>query len=133
MKNLLIWVLPSILLNSAILAEETGINEHIEDSLQYNFWNEFGKMSVILGLILISFFVLAWFLKRIMGKRSLWMNESSQIKIIERRPLSPKSALYLIEVEGKKVLIGESPCGIQQLSDVTPKADFKSILKADLI
>jgi len=101
----------------------------MNESIQYNFWDEFGKMSLALSLILISLFILAWALKRVMGKRNIWMNESSIIKILERRPLSPKASLYLLEVEGKKILIGESPNGISRISDVTPKADFQSMLK----
>lgn len=42
-------------------------------------------------------------------------NKTSDIEVLERRALSPKAALYLIDVLGKKVLIGESDKGLTQL------------------
>ena len=43
-----------------------------------------------------------------MKSRVQFINNNKSIKILERRTLSPKSALYLIEVNNEKVLISES-------------------------
>jgi flagellar biogenesis protein FliO len=46
------------------------------------------------------------------------MNSGRSIKILERRPLSAKSILYIIEVEGKKILVSESQFEVRTLSPV---------------
>lgn len=55
------------------------------------------------------------------------------IKIIELRPLMPKSTLALVEVRGKEYLLGISAGGIRLLADVShdageKKPDFASLL-----
>jgi len=46
--------------------------------------------------------------KKISKGRFRSFNYLKSVKILEKRPLSPKSMLYLIEVGGKQVLIAES-------------------------
>ncbi len=55
------------------------------------------------------------------------------IKVIELRPIMPKSTLALVEVRGKDYLLGISANGIQLLADLSgdgreTKPDFESLL-----
>jgi flagellar protein FliO/FliZ len=80
---------------------------------------EVGMQLVYMFLCLIGLLVLAyfsvWFLKRLFQNRIARGNATQSIKILEKRMLSPKSVLYLVEVEGRKVLLAESHLEIQHL------------------
>jgi len=73
-----------------------------------NFQKTFIRMIVSL-VILIGFLILTyWSLKRMARGKQFEKNQSSTIKILEKRSLSPKTLLYLIEVEDQKILMSES-------------------------
>jgi len=80
---------------------------------------------VVAGLILAIYGLAR---KRLM----LGKTGGSAIKIIELRPLMPKSTLALVEVRGKEYLLGISPGGIHLLADCSGatagKPDFQSLL-----
>jgi len=80
------------------------------------FLDEFVNMVATLGLIISLILIIAWFLKRMLNTRQEKENITSIIKVLERRSLSPKSALYLIEIENKTVVIAESMNGITHLT-----------------
>lgn len=81
------------------------------------FLSEFISMVATLGLIISLILIFAWFLKRMVNTRQEQANETSIIKMIERRSLSPKTAIYLLEIEGKSLIIAESPSGVTRLSE----------------
>jgi len=85
---------------------------------EYAFLSEFVRMLSILGMMIGALLLVAWVLKRIMHTRIQQMNATSTIHIIERRALAPKSALYLLEVEGQRMVVAESPAGIQHLTNL---------------
>lgn len=85
------------------------------------FINEFLNMLFVLGGIIALMLVVAWILKRVLSTRELQMNETSVIKVLERRALNPKSALYLVEVHGKGLIIGETPNGLSSLGEIEIK------------
>lgn len=68
----------------------------------------FIKMMVSLGLLLLLLVTTLWAFKRMVRHRQKQANEEMLIKIIEKRVLSPKSMLYLIEIENRKILLSES-------------------------
>lgn len=73
-----------------------------------HFFREFINMLGTLAL-LIAFMVFAsWVLKRMLNQRVQQLNTGSSIKVVEKRALSNKAAVFLIEVEGKAFLVGES-------------------------
>lgn len=82
------------------------------------FLSELLNMVTSLGLIVAAMFGVAWILKRMMAQRMEQANVTSSIKILERRVLTPKSVVYLIEVEGKRILVGESHTGMTKLTDL---------------
>ncbi len=69
--------------------------------------------------LFVAFLLTATYLIRRIG-RARWNKESqtSDIQILERRSLSPKSALYLIEVKGKQILIGETAETVSHLAEI---------------
>lgn len=86
----------------------------MEDSSEpgeYNYWQQFFRMMLILGLILGGVLIIAWFLKGYLNKRVMQVNLQNRIKVLERRNLSQKSMLYLIEVGGKQLVISDSQSG----------------------
>lgn len=87
---------------------ETGKNDR--------FFTEFLNMLATLGLLIGIILIAAWFLKRFLNTRMEQINTTSSIKILERRALSPKTALYLLEVNDKSILIAESQNGVSLIN-----------------
>ena len=81
-------------------------------TFQHAFW----KMIMALIALLLLIFFSVWVLKRLAQGRLRSMASKSSIKIIERKSISPKSILYLIEVDGKEVLISESQLEVRCLT-----------------
>ena len=80
-----------------------------------NFQKTFIKMLITLVVIIALVFITFIMFKRLMHTRMKSGNISKSIKILEKRVISPKSVLYLIEVENKKVLIAESHLEIRPI------------------
>jgi len=76
----------------------------------------FFKMMLTLALLLVFIFISVWLLRRLSRGRLAQLNNSRSIKILERRPLSGKSILYLVEVEGKRIVIAESQLEVRPLA-----------------
>jgi len=101
---------------------------HIEEPNKQTdkFIVEFLNMMATLGIVILLIFIVAWFLKRLMNTRLEQVNATSGIKIAEKRMLSPKSTLYLLEVEDKKILIAESINGITSVAEFNNPDDDES-------
>ena len=71
----------------------------------------------VIGLILLIVFTF-WVLKRL-GKGNFGkLGSSKSIQIVERRPLSPKTILFLVQLGNKRILLSESQLEIRALSSV---------------
>lgn len=98
----------------------------MNDTLSYE--NMFIKtILALVGLLLVIFFGI-WILRKLSSSRSKQINLLKSVKILEKRPISPKSMLYLIEVAGRKILISESQLEVRPISnlewlDVPPTVD----------
>jgi len=91
--------------------------EKESDTFQTKFFN----MLLILGL-LIGFMVLASLaLKRLMKAKITHLNTESGIKLLETRSLSPRTTLYLVEVQDQTFLIADSPTSITPLPSIHSK------------
>lgn len=64
-------------------------------------------------LVVLSF----WVFRRLLNKGLRSSNSGKSIVLLERRTLSPKSMLYLVEVDGKKILLAESHLEIRRLAN----------------
>lgn len=93
-----------------IKVEQTKANDD-------HFISDFMNMLASLGLIIALIFIVSWFLKRFLNTRIQQINTTSAIKIVERRALTPKSAIYLLEVNGRSLVIAESTNGVTVLSN----------------
>lgn len=81
------------------------------------FMAEFFHMLFVLGIIIGALLVLTWFLKRFANTRIQNLNVSSNVKVIERRVLGPKAIIWLLEVHGKELVVGESSQGFHKLAE----------------
>ena len=75
----------------------------------------FTKTIFILISILVLVVLTVWMFKRLSNSRFSKLNYLKNIKILEKRPLSPKSMLYLVEVGEKQILLAESQIEIRSL------------------
>ncbi|MFN0065628.1 MAG: FliO/MopB family protein [Chlamydiales bacterium] len=112
----------------ALLADDTLLLDNIVEGKSYNYWGEFVNMIitliVIIGLIFLSVIVL----KKIMRSKIQQVNRTTAIKILERRSLGQKSALYLVDILGKGVVISESPAGINLITEFGKENDVVEML-----
>jgi flagellar protein FliO/FliZ len=75
----------------------------------------------IIGLVFLVFATL-WILRRL-GKGKFKMGSSRTINVLERKALSPKSMLYIVEIGNKKVLISESQLEVRTLTSLEELPD----------
>ncbi len=75
----------------------------------------FAKMFLTLIALVLLLGISYWFLRRLIQNRLQKGTGQLAIQIVEKRMISPKTMLYLIEVEGKKILIAESHLEIKRL------------------
>ena len=75
---------------------------------QIEYRGAFWKMIFALIAVLLLGGITLWSFKRLNRSRIYSSNMNKEIKILERRVLSPKSILYLIECDGKKMIVSES-------------------------
>lgn len=84
----------------------------------------FTKMLLTLLVFVILLFGTYWFLRRIIQQKLQKGAADAAIHILEKRMLSPKTMLYLVEVEGKRVLMAESQMEIKRLETYSdPRSD----------
>lgn len=94
--------------------EETPVSSH--DITQDNrFLAEFFYMLLMLGMLIGVVLFASYLIKRMTSTRIDSLNATSNIKILERRALSQRSQIYLVEIEDKKFMIAESPTAIAAL------------------
>ncbi|GAB5411891.1 MAG: hypothetical protein ChlgKO_10050 [Chlamydiales bacterium] len=94
-------------------AEETIL---MPENIEYGglFWK---TILTLIGIIIV-FVIVFYLLRKGMGIRSTRMNYLKNIKILEKRPLSPKSMLYLVEVAGRQFLLAESQLEVRPITEV---------------
>lgn len=66
-----------------------------------------GTLIAVLVIILLVFIVI-WLMRRFSTNRPLHMNHRKHIKVIERRPLSQSTYVYLVQVGDKQFVVAES-------------------------
>jgi flagellar biosynthetic protein FliO len=95
--------------------EETGTEpvKPKEDRFIFDFINMLASLGLIIAILLIA----TWILKRLLNTHLQQVNSSSNIKVLEKRALSPKTAIYIIEVNNRNLVLAESVNGITRLSE----------------
>lgn len=115
-----------------LLGEESSLSQFTSQDVipqTYNYWGQFFSMLLTLGFILCLIFVSVYFLKRVMRSRMHQLNKSTGIKILERRALSSKSSLYLVDILGKGVVISESASGINVITEFPVNMNVEDMLE----
>ena len=87
---------------------QTLEEEVTQDYKPMEFKWAFLKMFFWLVVLVGFFFLTLYMFKKLSHSRLDTINQHKIIKVLEKRALSPKTVLYLVEYENKKVLIGES-------------------------
>lgn len=72
----------------------------------------------ILGIIFVLLLII-WMFKRFSGGRSIQINHKKHMKILERRPLSPNTYLYLVQIGDQQCMIAESKFQVKHLTTLT--------------
>jgi len=72
--------------------------------------------AILIIIILVVLAVLIF--RRFSGTRPLQMNNRKHIKVIERRPLSPNTYLYYIQVGNKQFVIAESKLDVRTVANL---------------
>jgi flagellar biogenesis protein FliO len=106
------------LLADAIDTAEIALHE-VEQTVSSPTSAELGatfiKMLLTFVAIIFLLFASYWFLKRLIQSRMQRGPSNSAIHVLEKRMLSPKTILYLVEIEGKKVVLAESHLEIKKV------------------
>ena len=85
------------------------LEENIEkDFPKFEFKGTFIKMMLSLLAVIVLGIITFIMFKRITRTRFIQANNNMAVKVLEKRILSPKSIIYLVEYEGVKALISES-------------------------
>lgn len=86
----------------------------------------FLKMFLALIALIVAIFFTVWLLKKLSQGKWAGGNSNRAIKIIEKRPLSPKTMLYIIDVDGQQSVIAESQLEIKHLMNLEEFRDTES-------
>lgn len=101
---------------------ETAASDPYDDLPNQDFKSSLLKMFFsLLGLVALLAFTI-WMIRRFVRTKMEMNYKSSTIQILEKRTISPKSILYVVEVEGKKLLISESQFEVRALEKL-PKSE----------
>jgi len=93
--------------NNENIATDQEVKEKT-NNITTNYQATFYRMIITLFVIVAFLFLTFYMLKRLSKTKMMTANASSSIKILEKRVISPKSVLYLIEVNKEKLLVSES-------------------------
>lgn len=85
------------------------------EEMTHSYEGAFVRMLVTLIGLLLLVCATVWILRRL-GKGKFKIGSGRMINVIEKRPLSPKSILYIVEIDNKKVLIAESQIEVRALT-----------------
>ena len=83
----------------------------------------FVKMLLTFVILILLLFGTYWFVRRLIRFRLQRGIGSSSIHILEKKMISTKTMLYLVEVENKKVLLAESHLEIKRLESFPSQSE----------
>ncbi|MCP4673946.1 MAG: flagellar biosynthetic protein FliO [Deltaproteobacteria bacterium] len=83
-------------------------------------WQNYGIFILETLVALAAIALAAWGAVRIARARMGSRGETGRLRIIERLPLEPRRAVYLIEADGRTMLIGSSEGSLRLIEDLGP-------------
>jgi flagellar protein FliO/FliZ len=102
--------------NGELVALQTGVDA-VQQMPTGDYGTSIAKMFISLIVIVVVLYATLWFLRRLIQNRLEKGSSSSAIQILEKRMLSPKTMLYLVEIDNKKVLLAESQLEIKKITE----------------
>ncbi len=87
-----------------------------------NYEGAFLKMILTLLVLVVGIIGTIWFMRRLAGGR-FGSTGGRSIKVLEKKPLSPKTMLYVIEVQGKQAVISESQLEVKTLMSLPERSE----------
>lgn len=93
-----------------------------------------GRMMLGLGVVIVLVFALAWAAKRLSAMRARGGSSGGPIEVVGQLALGARERLLLVEVDGRRVLLGVVPGSITRLDAAEapdqPQRGFSSRLTA---
>lgn len=80
-----------------------------------NYGSTIAQMLFTFTAILVLLFVSFWFIRRLIQNRLHRGVGEQAIHILEKKMISPKTMLYWIEVDNKKILLAESHLEVRKI------------------
>ena len=84
-----------------------------------DFGAAFAKMILTLIALVALLAITFWFVRRLIQQRLQKGTGEQTIQIIEKKMISPKTMLYVVEIENQKILIAESHLEIRKIHNFT--------------
>jgi flagellar protein FliO/FliZ len=78
----------------------------------------FVKMFLTMIVLVVLFGLTIWFLRRLIRSRIEKGSGEQMIEILEKKMISPKTMLYVVEIEGKRILLAESQLEVRPISEI---------------
>lgn len=103
------------MINAFLLAAEALPDAFPSDAPQVDYAAAIVKMCLTLVVLVLLMGVTVWFLRRLIHQRLQKNRGGQSIHILEKRMISAKTMLYLVEVEHQKILLAESHLEIRRL------------------
>lgn len=113
--------------SNATTSELYDLPENVSESPEANsnytqydenyFWGELVNMLITLGCIVVLLAALMWIMKRMQTSRVRYANEASIIKVIDQRALSPKTSIYLLQINQKAIVVADTQSGATRLAE----------------
>lgn len=92
--------------------------------LQAPYQGQFIKTFIALVAIVLGIFIAMYFIRRFSYIRPLQMNHQKNIKILEKRPISPSTCLYHIQVGDKQFVLSESKLEVRNVAPLNWKEEI---------
>jgi flagellar biosynthetic protein FliO len=73
---------------------------------------DFGPLVVKSALVLALIAAGAWAASRFLAPRVAARRKGARMRVVERLPLEPRRGLYLVEVDGRELVVGVTERGV---------------------
>lgn len=88
-----------------------------------DFGAAFLKMILSMVVLIVLMGATVWLLRRLIQNRLQKGSNSQSIQVIEKRMISPKTTLYIIEVDHQRIVIAESHLEIKKIHSLSGTAE----------
>ena len=129
MKWLYILLFPILIFSQEIVGNQENISspdeeiqiEHKESQQTLSsdvYKKQFYRTFVLIFIIVVGSFLLIWLVRKFAKDRPFQVNHKKNIKILERRQISPNTYLYHLQIGTKQVIISESKYEVRVITNL---------------